>query len=231
MEAPPAKKAKLYTQENKKCVWLISYASGCQDITSDVLQSATVKCDEVYTITWRESKYTLFHLNKENRLRLSALKKVMGTLEETHGIKINSIFGYQGLACNAAGEASIQEHPGFKRMVQVLNQDPGELSSWLATGNIKTNRKGMLWKFIESTDPKQKTHGQLVSQILEWTPIVQEATTLRTEVETLKVALHIREKEILDAAAENARLHIKLKHTMDECTALKLSLGQNPEES
>ena len=209
---------------------MISYASGSPDITNEMLQSYGMICDEIYTITWRESKYTLIRASKGNKPRLSALKKVIDKLEMIHGLKSSAIIGYESLTCNSHGESSIHDHPGFKRMTQQLNKNPDELSTWLATGEITTNKKGLLWKYIETTDPSAKTHGQLVSQILAWTPVVREADTLRAENEVLKITLGIREKEIQEEEARNTRLYNQLVEKINECTALRINAIQNPQE-
>jgi len=65
------------TQGSLKSTWLITYASGSPDITKEMLEGCRIKCNECYTTTWRESKYTLIHLTYTNRKRASSLERAM----------------------------------------------------------------------------------------------------------------------------------------------------------
>ena len=217
----PSKKPKL--QENKKHIWLITYAASSPNITASMLHEAAVMCDECYSITWRESKYTLIHLNTPDRIRSTALNKAVQQLGQKHGIMGSCIIGYETLSSNTNKEQSVQEHPGFKRMVQALNEGE-ELDTWLVSGEIKTYRKGLLWKYIKTTDPRSRTRNQLIEQVLEWTPIVQEATGIRSENEALKITLAMRDKELVESQTHNRKLFNDLVDKMDECTALKQRL-------
>ena len=219
----PAKKAKLHKQEIQKRVWMITYASGCSDISAEILHAHGIMCDECYTITWRESKYTLIHLKTQDKMRLGAMTKAISKMEASVGLKLSSIVGYEGLTSNQRDESSVCEHPGFRRMIQLLNQNPDDLAAWSAAGDWKTNRKGLLWKFMEETDLRQRTRAQLISQILEWAPTIQEAVSLRAENETLRITLDVREKEIRELEASNTRMCQQLVSKIEECTALKVS--------
>lgn len=155
----PCKKVR---QENKKVVWMLTYASGRQEITSSMLHENNIRCDEVYTTTWRESTYTLVHVESRHPVRAIAFRKAMHSIKEKYGIKGSSVFGYDGLVSNTRDSSSvdINEHPGFKRMVQLLNEDREKLSIWLSSGDVDTNKKALLWQYLELTDLKEmtKTH-------------------------------------------------------------------------
>ena len=109
---------------------------------------------------------------------MAQLQKAMLALNKNHGIICNAIAGYDSISYNDKKEERVTDHPGFKRMVETLNQNSEEMRSWLQNGTLLTNRKGLLWKHIESIPPKEKTHGQLVEQVLKWTPIVNEYNNL-----------------------------------------------------
>lgn len=216
----PCKKAK---RESKKHVWMLTYASGCRDITAAILHEHKVACDEVYTITWRESTYTLIHL--ESAVRSTTLKKAMQAIEEKYGIKGNSIFGYEGILSNTKDSSGgIFEHPGFKRMVQRLNENIGDLSIWLALGDITTNKRCILRKFISSIDPKEKTKAQLIAQLNEWKPIVQSVDALQSKIDTLQHTLAFREREIKASEASNTSLVARMMKLMEENTDLRLQI-------
>ena len=193
----PNKKHKAH-QESTKAIWLLTYASGSPDITHEMLYAHGITCMECYTITWRESKYTLIYLDKPHRVRNTALEKVMRKLEDYHEVKGSYITGYEMIESNHKKSQTIEEHPGFQRMVQILNKNyighpgsqsianhPGfqrmvqmanenisELSIWMESGDIFTNRKGLLWKYLDCTPVKLMTRAQLEERVLR-----QEKTT------------------------------------------------------
>lgn len=221
-----SKKRKIHKQEHRKQIWLITYAASSVDIKPEMLHENGIECDECYSIQWRESKYTLIHLKQEDKVRSSTLDKVMRKLDTQYGIKQSTIVGYEALASNNKADTLISQHPGFKRMVYLLNQKDPELKAWMESGDVATNKKGIFWKFIETTDPKLMSRNQLEKRVAEWAPIVQESTSLRSMNETLKITLEIREKELQESQARNRKLFNDLSAKMDECTALKQRLIQ-----
>jgi len=229
----PKKKLKTYKQEAGKGIWMITYAAGCQDITSVMLHENSVMCDECYTVTWRESKYTLIHIRQSKKTRLSAMTRVLNKLYESFGIRGSSITGYETLYFNEKDETDVTDHPAFKRMVELVNTG-GDLNVWLADGDVMSNKKGLLWKHISIINPKQKTHGQLVQQVKELTHVIEETKSVRTENEVLKATLIIMENDLVDAHrtissydSRNEKLFRDLVKKTEECTALKQRLIQN----
>ena len=204
-------------REYEKHIWLITYASGSKDMTPDMLHNAGVKCDECYTITWRESKYTLIHLNSVNRMRMTPMNKAMNLLKADHGIISNAIAGYEVLSCNDQNEELISQHPGFKRLVELLNTNSAEIRSWLEKGDLLTYRKGLLWKYIESTDLKKMTHGQLVDKIKKLESFARENTDLKEANQTLQAALDAE-------TTRSNRYFQKLMEQKDECHELRMRL-------
>ena len=92
----------------------------------------------------------------------------MTKMRDEHGIIGNEIFGFESMACNSRQDhQSLDMHPGFKLMVKVLNTNVDDVEAWIREGNIQTCRKGLLWKYIESTDPSRMTRAQLVSRVRE----------------------------------------------------------------
>lgn len=228
MDEPPAKKKKRAVVDSQKHIWLITYTVCSPDITADILASEGVKCDECHSISWRESKYTLIHLGGNNKLRASILQKAMASLETKHSIKQSHIVGFDPLASNDKHTVhGVEEHPGFLKLVEAINETPDAVRSWLQEGTVLTNKKGVLWKYLRTTDFRAMTKGQLVAKLSEWEPIVKRTTETNAENDALKTALSIREKEMLDLKAQNAKFFNDLIAKMDECTAMKCRLVQH----
>jgi len=205
-------------REHEKQIWVITYASGSSDLTPELLHEANVQCDECYTITWRESKYTLIHLDSVHRMRHPALKTALQTLNTTHGIITSVISGYETLSCNTAHEdQKIYNHPGFKRMVELLNKKKEEMRIWLKNGEISTYKKGLLWKYIESTDHKKKTHGQLVQEIQKMTQKMQDYEQLKSANQALQAALEAE-------YTRSEQFYNDLLERKEECHDLRMRL-------
>ena len=191
----PTKKKRMDTgrgiQEPCKQIWLITYGSGCQSITHEILSECGLIADECYTVTWRESKYTLLHLSKENRTRRTSIQKVMIKLHQGYGIIQIEIFGFDSTACNSKHTTDfIDMHPGFKQMIKMLNSPGEELEWWMANGNINTNRKGLLWKYKETTTPTLMSRSQLIRHVIEWKPLADEHQELKNHIAVLTDRLH-----------------------------------------
>jgi len=217
-------------QEPEKSIWLISYASGSPNVDREMLLSVNIHCDECYIATWRESKYTLIHTKQDHRLRLTAIQKAMQTLNHTRGIISNNIVGYETLSSNDKHSENVQEHPGFKRMIDLINCNISEIQIWLETGDLMTNKKGLLWEYIESIPPKEKTHGQLVKQVLKLKPLVRENATLQSENDFFRL-----ENQALRAALDEEVMRSKkfcqeLESKTKECTELKTRLIQQNQD-
>ena len=135
-----------------------------------------LEIDQSFTVAWRELKYTLIHLSKEKKARLSVITKVMHKLQEIYGIVNGNIFGFDSITSNtkATDQITLETHPGFKQMVRILNTKRNELEWWMQNDHdILNNRKGLLWKYIEETDASNMTKAQLIRRVNEWAPIIR----------------------------------------------------------
>jgi hypothetical protein len=167
-----------------KQIWLITYGSSCQSITHEMLLDCGLQVDECYTAVWRESKYTLVHIEKAGRLRKTAMDKIMLLMHATFQIVETEIFGFDSVSCNSKSDQTsfaLEEHPGFRILVDNVNKDPIELDWWMRceAEDLYANRKSLLWKHIERTDATSMTHAQLVDRVKKWAPLVQEVAELR----------------------------------------------------
>ena len=176
----------MQTQEQ---TWLITYGAGCKSIDHEILSAMGLEADECYSVTWRESKYSLIHLPKGNRKRRSNIIKVMQRMKDEHGIIGTDIFGYDCIACNTAHTKEfLEDHPGFRQMVTTLNTNTAALEAWMANGTLTSNRKGLLWNYIEATEPEEMTRSQLIRKIKEWSPRVRELEEIEVPKPSFSIA-------------------------------------------
>ena len=197
-------------RESGKCIWLITYAACSPSITHTILRDAGIDCVECHTISWRESKYTLLRLNKSKRTRLSTIKNAMLKMEESRGVRGSHIIGYDTLTSNTK-EGSVKEHPGFMRMVQLLNQKSTELESWINEGDVHTNKRGLLWQHIEDTDPADMTHAQLVHRVRTLAPLALENTRIQSEIDNLTIGV-----AVVETPKQPTTLNVLMTYRMDK---------------
>ena len=201
-----------------------------------MLHEANMEVDECYTVTWRESKYTLLHVPRDHRLRRRTMKKVMRKLLEKYQILETEIFGFDSVSCNSRVKeaiSSLEDHPGFQLMVEKVNKDPENLEWWMRceTENLNTNRKGLLWKHIESTDAGSMTRAQLVQRVRKWAPMVAECALLKeTNVmlgesnQALIQHIHELEQTLRNERAFNDKTTMQLVAKIQDCGALEREL-------
>lgn len=237
-------------RESVKQSWLITYGSGCKSIDHEMLSTFGLYANECYTATWRESKYTLFHLPRQHAVRHTGVARAMVRMKDVHGILGTEIFGFEVLACNSKSKnESIEQHPGFKIMVEMLNKEPGKLEVWMtADRDIRNNRKGLLWKYIEDTDAGSMTRAQLVHRVSEWSPMVKEyeatkqqnallirrlenleghVSQLKTQNQALTSKLHEADKALREERKGHDTTANRWMAQIDECNKLRSRLRQN----
>ena len=221
--------------ETRKQIWLITYGAACDSINHQMLKEFGVISDECYTAVWRESKYTLFHCAKAERISIEALQQSTKAMEERYRIVFNAaVLGYDALSSNnTSNRESLENHPGFKKMVELLNSGSEDLKWWIhGDKNIHDFRKGLLWKFIDSTDPEKMTHKQLESRIKAWAPIVHTHETLQAAYDATRARLQASEEELqhlrMELKAEreiSARLSGNIQELFQEKTLLRNQLA------
>ena len=53
----------------------------------------------------------------------------------------------------------------------------------MEVGDVTSNKKGLLWKYLGGKDQKAKTRKELLQQIETWEPVVQNSSNIKTEIE------------------------------------------------
>ena len=209
----------------------MTYASGSPDLTHTLLAKHRLVCLECHTITWRESKYTLLRLDRAtSRVRRSGLQRVMDALLEQDGIKGSYIEGYETLSsndCSSDAEGGgIATHPGFRRMVQLLNERPHELRTWMHLGDVRHSRCSLLWNYLEARDPCSLSRSQLVQRVKELARVAEEHAELKPAHEALQTALAAQDREMLrmrtmlDEERAQAEAQSRLERTRTAQTAV-----------
>ena len=182
-----------------------------------------IHVDECYTAHWRESKFTLIRCLNNNRVRPEALKTAMGTLEKTDGITLReTILGYDSLtSVNKEKEDSLEDHPGFKKIIELLNIRSDDVKCWIeGDKNVYEHRSGALWRYLDTTDPQKMTQRQLAARVIAWTPIVNAHEALKAAYEAREASLQAYKKQNEDLKnALSTRLEI-IKQLDKEITTL-----------
>ena len=108
--------------------------------------------------------------------------------------------------------------------MELLNANSEELESYLDKGTIFTNKKGMLWKYIEGTDPRLMTRVQLEARVRKLTPLVAEVARIRSENDNLTHILGIAQDQNVFLTSRTDDLFGKLIDKTEECATYKQRL-------
>jgi FtsZ-binding cell division protein ZapB len=177
-----------------------------------MLKNCGLEVEECYTATWRESKYTLIRVHKAHRPRKTGMQKVMDRMLKKFRVIETEIFGFDSVSSNSKAEhTSLEDHPGFKLMVQKANKAPVDLEWWIHKGiqDLAANRKGLLWRHIKNTDAKSMTRLQLIQHVETWRPIVMEVEELRSMNSMLTERVRELEQAMRDERAFNDNMLIQ----------------------
>jgi len=142
----------------KDSVWLLTYGAACPKLTETICAECGIPLNECYTLEERDFKYTLVRTKKG--CTLSEVEDMMQRAESAHGIKPNNIFGYEAIASSS----DIDEHPGYN-LIRKGMYEGKRIHYWLARGSIRTNRKGLLFRYVSKRSTSQMTKHQLQNLI------------------------------------------------------------------
>jgi hypothetical protein len=145
--------------------------------------------------------------------------KIMQKMHYRFQIMRSEIFGFDSVSSNSKTGELLEDHPGFRIMVQKVNTEPVDLEWWMGCepADLFANRKGLLWKHIECTDVSHMTNAQLVDRFRKWAPVVKESeelTKLNVMLSGQNAALIDRVRELEEEVrAERAFSHdLLMKH-------------------
>jgi len=212
-------------RESSKKIWLMSYGANGPNITHSSWNSMTkIPIDECYTLAQRDMKYTLVHAKK--RVTAYAIGKVMEIIEQETGIKRVSIFGYSELSAGS----DIMEHPGMKLIIEHVNRGSQLLESWLECGNIQSNKRGILNRFLVSVDLSHMSRIQLLNYIRDYKHSTEQELSeheqkyFKAEEELNRRMEKIKELKRLRAEdqKEMDEMEQELNARMDRIKALKI---------
>jgi hypothetical protein len=167
-------------------------------------------------------------------MRSSALQKMLTKMSSDRHIIPSAIDGYDTLASTVKEDSdiSMEEHPGFKRMVQLLNEKSHEIRSWMQAGTITTNKSGVLWNHISSNDPKSLSKTQLIKRAKCLNTLTEEHSELKAAHEALLSAYtaqdneHKKNKaELILLRAQNGEFFDQICQKITECSDLKRQLA------
>ena len=183
-------------------IWMVTYGASGRDITHEMLQNdGNFLLEECYTSQGREFKYTLVHLNRSKRIRMSSIENFLKLIEQKYGIVKTNIFGYDAVVTSLK---EIEEHPGFLLMREQMNNEDDGFSWWLLNGNIITTKSGLLWKYRMDIDVNEMPRTILIQKTNEGIELAKAYKRLKTEHEELKT-------EIEELKEENGTLKERVK--------------------
>jgi len=187
--APDTGQLMLGSRANRSCRKLmISYSSSGGSITHTMLSRQEIfQVDECYTLTLGNQKYTLFH--SPQRISKPMISNIISDMPGVQEISIGR---------------EIDQHPGFKTMVEHMNKESPLFEYWMLNGSLHTNIRGLLHKHLSPISSDRLTYSQLV----------QQNENLRHELQILREKETEREKmelEIEELRSEVRRLLLRTR--------------------
>ena len=195
---------------NPKQLWLITFGSCSVDLTIDMLDELKERVNEIHNVTWRESKYVLLCLDRKGRMRTSQMQKIVADLVRKYGIVSSSIMGYESITGNGFKNEEIKQHPGFRHMVEYLQEGKkDQVRSWTSEKS-----KGVLQRYVGTTDIELMSKQQLLQTCRKWATIVNDAEPFRATFDAVQNEL----------AATEGQLLSKRRHVVYLTNALRTSM-------
>jgi hypothetical protein len=149
----------------------------------------------------------------------------MGKMLSNHGIKGSVIHGYDTLSSNTKEDNELMDHPGFKRIVQQLNENKDELRIWMREGDVMTYKSGVLWNFIENRDPTTMSKSQLIQKVQQQSELKTQHKTLKDAYEALQSAYTAQSRELTQEKRQSHQFFTQLCEQIEECKHLKIELN------
>ena len=186
---------------NPKKIFLITYGASSPNLTHAVLRNESIIVDECYTLEQRDLKYTLIHV--PSRIRVENMLSRLENMKETNALILQEITGYQAVTGFYGITDELEEHPGFKLIIQNFDK----LHSWLRDEDIHTSTKSLLWQFKQEKNPSTMSRGQLLKYIKQQQKENEESKRKLGDAEDENVTLQVENTDLRNA---NKRLRTKV---------------------
>lgn len=188
-----------------KRIWLFTYGAASPSITEKSLRSLGHIVKECYTLSQRDLKYTLVRMAK--RVHDAAIVK----LQESLDIIPQTLPGFDSVTSIDENNGGLDEHPGFRLIIEHMNNESSLLEAWMQDGDIRSNHHGILWQHRTDQDFSRMRKTKLVS-------IAKEVTANYNDLQSKYCALEER-CDLL--ALEKAECEQDLAEMKERNSALK----------
>ena len=176
--------------------FLVTYGSSGATITHSMwAEHSKLIVDENYTLTQRDLKYTLMHTKQ--RTYRSTVSSFMNKMSDILGIKKTNVFGYETVSMSS----EIDDHPGMKLIIESVNSGSPSLDCWTADGDVRKNRRGLLYHHLVGISEESMSKSMLV----------KHARDLKKKNEEMSAKLAATESENEQVRDENKRLKTKVE--------------------
>jgi hypothetical protein len=106
-----------------------------------------------------------------------------------------------------------------------------DMKTWMKELDVMTNKRGLLWQYIETLPTEHASHAQLKRMVNKWRPMIQEFNSLKPEHESILRRLADREAccEAMSRSLETERalcdqINTQLMAKRKECHDLQMQL-------
>ena len=138
------------------------------------------------------------------------MQKIVADLVGKYGIVSSSIMGYESITGNGFKNEEIKQHPGFRHMVEYLQEGKkDQVRSWTSEKS-----KGVLQRYVGTTDIELMSKQQLLQTCRKWATIVNDAEPFRATFDAVQNEL----------AATEGQLLSKRRHVVYLTNALRTSM-------
>ena len=213
---------------SQKKVWLLTYCPAGTYITPAILKDHGLIADECHSTADRVMNYTYIHLTQ--KVRQTRIEKFMKSIQTSHGMIQNEIFGYDSIASTSLGfkkdaAPPIQQHIVFQMLLKhckenapsFLPNTDGEpvlkrgylfnevdIGAQLTRGGPEHQSKKQLIKHIKSLENKLEEYknqeSEMQSLVSTYLEVSEERSSLRIENTALKRKI----SQLETSAASNA---------------------------
>jgi hypothetical protein len=121
-----------------KASYVLTFQLSSPDPSHEMMDSVGLAVDEI--VYSRVSPLMYVYLHFHRKIREHELHECMKTLESTYGLKGSNLFGYETIFSNIPREFElIEDHPGFKTLVQHEAYRNENFHRWTAAGYSGVN--------------------------------------------------------------------------------------------